>query len=62
MTASTYQIPGGSRVLVHYCECGDWGAFGRRVNLREALRTGDVSRAGIWTCGPNGCAKQEKVE
>lgn len=44
------------RVLVFICDgCGGWARFGRGVNLRKALATGDVSHAGEWTCGPDGC-------
>lgn len=31
----------GHRVLVHWCRCGGWAAFGRGVTLRRALACPD---------------------
>lgn len=55
MNAHTIEASPGNRVLVHWCQCGAWGAFGRGVNLRAALDRRDVKLAGDWTCGPDGC-------
>lgn len=55
MTVATHQIPGGARVLLFTCTCGREAHFGRDADLLAAIRTGDVSKAGTWTCGPNGC-------
>lgn len=52
MTVQTYQIPGGSRVLLFSCDdCGAPALFGTHCNVRAALKSGDVSRAGRWFCG-----------
>lgn len=34
--------------FLHYCQCGNWGAYGRGVSLKNG-------RPGVWTCGPQGC-------
>jgi hypothetical protein len=60
---STYQIPGGARVVIRTCD--GWGApnapFGMG-NLHEAIRTKDPSKMKVW-CGKDGCrvikAKEE---
>lgn len=63
MPVSTVETAPGVRVFDFRCECGEQAIYGRDVHLREALRTGDVSRAGKWTCGPDGCRKaKEKAE
>lgn len=42
----------GHRVLEYRCEvCGVYAVLGFNANLREALRTGDVTKAGQWYCG-----------
>lgn len=52
MPLRTVQIEGGTRVLVTTCEaCGASAPYGEGVDLRGALRTGDVSKAGRWWCG-----------
>lgn len=56
MTVRSEVSAPGIRVLVFICDgCGGIARFGRGVNLRRALATGDVSQAGEWTCGPDGC-------
>lgn len=51
MPAATELTPEGTRVWKFTCACGAPGLVGVDVNLREALRTGDVTRAGTWFCG-----------
>lgn len=52
MPAASYQIPGGSRVLMFTCDdCGAPAMFGVGCDIRAALQSGDVSRAGRWFCG-----------
>lgn len=56
MTVRSEESAPGKRVLVFICDgCGGWARFGRGVNLRKALATGDVGHAVEWTCGPDGC-------
>lgn len=41
----------GHRVMEYRCEvCGEYASYGFDVHVREALRTGDVKRAGQWYC------------
>lgn len=51
MPVETYQIPGGARVLIFTCCCGAPAHFGVDSDVRAALRTGDVTKAGTWFCG-----------
>jgi hypothetical protein len=52
MPARTTESSPGHRVMVFDCDtCGGPASFGLGANLRDALRTGDVSRAGRWLCG-----------
>jgi hypothetical protein len=52
MPARTVQPSPGHRVFEFTCDtCGGPASFGEGVNLREALRSGDVSKAGRWFCG-----------
>ena len=41
----------GHRVMEYRCEvCGEYAGRGFDAHVREALRTGDVKRAGQWYC------------
>lgn len=52
MPARTHQIPGGAKVMMFTCDdCGAPASFSIGANLREALSTGDVTKAGRWFCG-----------
>lgn len=52
MPASTFQIPGGARVLVFTCEvCNGPAHFSEDAHILEAVQTGKVERCGRWYCG-----------
>ena len=52
MPARSVETAPGHRVMIFTCEtCGAPASFGEGVNLREALSSGDVTRAGRWFCG-----------
>lgn len=55
MTVMSVEASAGHRVLVHFCACGAWAAFGRGVHVRLAIARRDVALMGEWTCGPDGC-------
>lgn len=51
MPVRSHQIEGGSKVLLFTCDvCGIPASFGEGVNVRAALSTGDVKKAGFWFC------------
>lgn len=51
MPVRSHQIEGGSKVLLFACDvCGAPASFGEGVNVRAALATGDVKKAGTWYC------------
>lgn len=41
----------GHRVLEFRCDCGDYAVVGEGCNIRAAMNTKDVKRAGTWYCG-----------
>jgi hypothetical protein len=59
MPARSTESSPGHRVMVFDCDtCGGPASFGEGVNLREALRSGDVSKAGRWFCGIDTATKR----
>lgn len=56
MPIRTVETAPGYRVIDYRCDvCGGPASYGFGGSVREALRTGDASKAGRWTCGPRGC-------
>ena len=61
MPVTSFQIPNGARVLLFLCACGRDAMYGEHCDILAALRTGDVSKAGVWRC-PECQRKHEQEE
>lgn len=59
MPARSVESSPGHRVMEFTCEdCGAPAIAGVDCDLREALRTGDATKAGRWYCGLDGVNPQ----
>lgn len=51
MPVKSVESSPGHRVMEYRCEiCGEYACFGFGARILDALRTGDVRRAGRWYC------------
>lgn len=63
MPVRTVETAPGVRVLDFRCDaegCGSEATYGENSDIREAMRTGDQSKAGRWWCSTHAPAWARK--